>query len=408
VNFVSEIKEGSRIAWGALRANKIRSGLTTLGIVIGIVTVTLMGAAITGLNRFFTESFSILGADILYVEQFSWFNNEQEWMAARNRPQITFAQARALERQITGVRAVAPASFERSTIRYNGKSGGNAFVVGSTEQFEITAGLTVAQGRYMSASEVSGGRPVCVIGDAILEKFFPYESPLGKTIMLGDHTFEIIGVNEKRGKFLGLFSLDEEVHIPITQFIAHFDNRPDMRVDIKVADIGQLEETREELLGVMRKIRQIKPGEKDDFAINQQDMFIKNFNKLGGTIASIGLFITGLSLFVGGIGIMNIMFVSVTERTKEIGVRKAIGARKRTILVQFLIEAVFICLVGGCIALAIAYPITLLMKQFFPASMNLVVVSTALGVSIVTGVVSGFLPAYRAAKMNPVDALRNE
>jgi putative ABC transport system permease protein len=158
----------------------------------------------------------------------------------------------------------------------------------------------------------------------------------------------------------------------------------------------------------MRKIRRVKPGQEDDFAINQQEMFLKTFNRVAGTVATVGLFITGLSLFVGGIGIMNIMFVSVAERTREIGIRKAIGAKRRTILLQFLIEAASICLLGGLVGLGIAYPLTFLLGKFLPARMSMGVLGIALLVSIVTGVLSGFFPAWRAARMNPVDALRNE
>ena len=177
---------------------------------------------------------------------------------------------------------------------------------------------------------------------------------------------------------------------------------------MKVADLKKLEDAKEELRGIMRKIRHVPPGKEDDFAINQQENFIKTFNRVAGMIATGGLFITGLSLFVGGIGIMNIMFVSVAERTMEIGVRKAIGAKQRTILIQFLIEAASICLLGGLLALAIAWPVTLLISRFLPATMSLTVAGIALLVSILTGLVSGFFPALRAARMNPVDALRNE
>jgi putative ABC transport system permease protein len=170
----------------------------------------------------------------------------------------------------------------------------------------------------------------------------------------------------------------------------------------------QLDEAREELRQVMRRVRRIAPNEPDDFSINQQDQFVQMFNRVAGTIAIIGLFITGLSLFVGGIGIMNIMFVSVAERTREIGIRKAIGAKRRTILLQFLTEAACICMLGGLIGLGIAWPLTLIIQRFLPATMSLTVVGIALLVSLVTGVVSGFLPAWRAARMNPVDALRSE
>jgi putative ABC transport system permease protein len=152
----------------------------------------------------------------------------------------------------------------------------------------------------------------------------------------------------------------------------------------------------------------VPPGAEDDFAINQQDILIQTFNRVGGTIASVGLFITGLSLFVGGIGIMNIMFVSVAERTKEIGIRKAIGAKRRTVLVQFLIEAAMVCLLGGLLGLSIAYPVSLVLKKFLPTSMSMAVVAIAIVMSLVTGLLAGFMPAYRAARMNPVDALRSE
>ena len=181
-----------------------------------------------------------------------------------------------------------------------------------------------------------------------------------------------------------------------------------MRIDVKVADLQDMEDAKEELRGLMRKLRRLAPGAPDDFAINQQDMFVQTFKRVGGTIASVGLFITGLSLFVGGIGIMNIMFVSVAERTREIGIRKAIGAKRRTILMQFLIEAATICLLGGVLALLVALPVTLAMKRVLPATMSATVVSVALLISILTGLISGFMPAYRAARMDPVEALRQE
>jgi putative ABC transport system permease protein len=169
-----------------------------------------------------------------------------------------------------------------------------------------------------------------------------------------------------------------------------------------------MEDAKEEVRSVMRAIRRIAPGEPDDFGIHQQDQFVQMFHQVAGTIAAIGLFITGLSLFVGGIGIMNIMFVSVAERTREIGIRKAIGAKRRSILLQFLMEAASICLLGGLIGLGLAWPLTLVLQRFMPAVLSPLVVGLALTVSLITGVLSGFFPAWRAARMNPVDALRNE
>jgi len=179
-------------------------------------------------------------------------------------------------------------------------------------------------------------------------------------------------------------------------------------VEVKVKDITRLEDAREELHSITRRVRRLAPGDPDDFSINQQEDILAKVHKITAIIGGIGLFITGLSLFVGGIGIMNIMFVSVTERTREIGIRKAIGAKRRTILLQFLVEAATICLIGGAIGLGIAWPATLVMQQYMPAALSPIVVGLAFLVSLLTGLLSGFVPAWRAARMNPVDALRNE
>ncbi len=402
----AEINESLSIALEAIRANKLRSGLTTLGIVIGIVTVTLMGTAIEGINQSFKKVVSGMGTDVLYVQKFKWFSND-EWWKVRNRRDITLATARAIERQVTMARVVVPEAFSRQTVKRGNRSASGVTIVGTTDQNFLARGFSISNGRFMSAAEAEGGRPVCVLGADIASKFFRNESPLGQKITIGGNSFEIIGVMTPFDKFLGLGS-DNHVLIPITQLKSMFDLRPDVQILVKVLDVKMMDDAREELRGILRKIRGVPPGKPDDFGINQQDEFIQRFNQVGGTLATVGLFITGLSLFVGGIGIMNIMFVSVAERTKEIGIRKAIGAKRRTILIQFLIEAAAICLIGGLIGLAIAFPVTLVMSKFLSGTMSITVALVGLLVSLVTGVVSGFLPAWRASKMNPVDALRSE
>jgi putative ABC transport system permease protein len=203
-----------------------------------------------------------------------------------------------------------------------------------------------------------------------------------------------------------MFSLDNQAIVPLAQFTSQFWNNPDYQIQVKARELEQLEEAKEELRTAMRRVRRLAPNAPDDFGINQQDQFVKMFHRLGGTIAAVGIFITGLSLFVGGIGIMNIMFVSVAERTREIGIRKAIGAKRRTILLQFLIEAASICLLGGLIGLSIAWPATLLLQRVIPATMSIPIVTLAILVSLITGVLAGFFPAWRGARMSPVDALR--
>ena len=409
MNFFSELWEGLKIAWSAIRANKLRSVLTTLGIVIGIVTVTLMGTAIEGLNSSFLKSVSSIGADVLYLHRYSWFiESHKEWVEAMRRPAITESDIDALQRQMTLASAIAPVAEDNNPVKYQKKGSGSVPIVGTTEQYQMTAGLTVSAGRFLSGAECDGGRPVCVIGADLATNLFVNGSPTGNKISLLHHEFEVVGVLEKQGGFAESGGADNEVIIPLRQFTSTVDDNPDYEIQVKVKSLDELDDAKEELRAVMRRYRHIAPGDPDNFSINQQDQFLELFHHVAGTIELVGLFITGLSLFVGGIGIMNIMFVSVAERTREIGVRKAIGAKSRTILLQFIIEAACICLIGGVIALMIAWPATLLMRKAMPAELSPGIVGISLLVSALTGVLSGFFPAWRAARMNPVDALRNE
>jgi putative ABC transport system permease protein len=241
----------------------------------------------------------------------------------------------------------------------------------------------------------------------VATNLFIRESPLGKRIIIGQQPFEVIGVLDKQGDMFGQF--DNQAIIPLPQMLASFVHSRELEmIQVKVKDVANLDYAKDELHSVMRRVRRLEPADPDDFAINQQEQILQIVHKVTAILGGIGLFITGLSLFVGGIGIMNIMFVSVAERTREIGIRKAIGAKRRTILLQFLVEAATICLIGGAIGLGIAWPLTLIMHQYMPAAMSPMIVSLALLVSLVTGVLSGFVPAWRAARMDPVDALRNE
>jgi putative ABC transport system permease protein len=292
-------------------------------------------------------------------------------------------------------------------VKYKDRSASSVWVVGNNEQSALVRQLTVKHGRFFSEAEVTGARPVCVLGAEIAARLFPGESGVGEKIKVGETTFEVIGVLDRFGEFL-FVNMDNQVIIPITKFISDFRRWPYLMFMVKVRDVTQMDEAREELRGILRRLRQVPPGEPDDFAINEQEIIINAFNRVGRVIASVGLFVTGLSLFVGGIGIMNIMFVSVTERTREIGIRKAIGAKRRAIMIQFLLEAAILCLLGGLMGLALAYGATLGMKRFLPASLSPVIAVVGLLVALLTGLTAGFMPAYRAARMNPVDALRAE
>jgi putative ABC transport system permease protein len=407
MNLLTELHEGLRISWSAIRANKMRAGLTTLGIVIGIVTVTLMGTAIHGLNSAFLKSVSAVGTDVFYIQKFPWFSDEPWWKVFKRR-EIYLADGRAFIRNANPTWRVALQSAGMRTLKHGRHVATGVILIGNTEDGATTDGLTLSAGRYFTAAEVEGNRPVCVLGADVARSFFPHRDALGSRIRIGDAAFEVIGVLEKRGKFLGLENLDNTAHIPVTRLARGFVFWPGIRIVVKVGGLSQLEDAKEEVRGVMRRVRRLAPSDPDDFSINSIEAFIATFTRIGRMIAGVGLFITGLSLLVGGIGIMNIMFVSVTERTREIGIRKAVGAKRRTILVQFLIEAATICLIGGLIGLGVASLATWGIAQIFPARLSVSIAALALGVSALTGIIAGFLPAWRAARMNPVDALRAE
>ncbi len=406
--YLDELKEGLVIAFGAIRANKMRSVLTAVGIFIGILSVTLMGTAIEGLNRAFNTSISAIGADVLYVQKFPW-GGGHNWWEMRNRRDINIQQSRSLERQADLAMAVSPIVGTARNVKYQRKIVENAIIVGTDDEFTTTANVNVALGRWLTALEVSGGRPVCVLGSEIAEGLFPNVTPMGRTVKVGGYPYRVIGVLEKQGSFLGLQSMDNRVYLPINRFFKEFMSRHrGIEVWVKASSLEIVEEAKEEVRGIMRKIRGLSPKDPDDFAINQQEILVQTFNSIGAVVAGFGLFITGLSLFVGGIGIMNIMFVSVTERTKEIGIRKAIGAPQRTILTQFLIEAAALSLIGGLLGVLVAFPLSLIIDQILPTAMPLNIVGIALFVSVLVGIISGFLPAYRASRLDPVDALRYE
>ncbi len=404
---LTELKEGLIISFRAIRANKMRSALTMLGIIIGIVSVTVMSTAIEGVNRAFDRSAAAFGTDVLYVQRFPWMVMD-DWWLIRNRRKMEVEYASRIERSATLVDAVAPAVMTRRRVAYGSASMEDGFLTGTTDQYINASGMTLLDGRFFTAEESDGARPVCVIGANVVETLYGNEDPIGKVIRVGGHPFTIIGTVEKQGGLFGTFTADNRVFLPLKAFESRFGGRRDVTIQVRVADLTKMEDAKLELEGIMRKIRNLPPGKPNDFNINQQEILTQTFSGISLVIASVGLFITGLSLFVGGIGIMNIMFVSVTERTKEIGIRKAIGARRRTILLQFLVEAAAICLIGGMVGLMISYPLSLIIDQFLPTAMPLSVVFISLGISLAVGVVSGFMPAYRASRMDPVEALRYE
>ena len=397
--------ENFRISLSAVFANKTRSVLTALGIIIGVLSVTLMGTLISGLDKSFETSMSWLGKDILHISRYEWFS-DMEWWEVKNRPRMLPDYVEKIRERSEYALAVAPVMQRGASLAYAEKET-QTEIFGTNEEYMETISTNIAQGRFFTRSEDRSGSRVTVIGDGIKKAFFGELDPIGQYIKIDDVKFRVIGVLKKQGKFLGLFSVDKQAILPSGAYKRIFSRRGWMRLSVKIPE-NRVEESIDEISSVMRHIRGLKPNEKNDFAINQTKIFEKQYNTLKMAIGGTGVFITLLSLVVGGIGIMNIMFVSVTERTREIGVRKAIGATKGMIMGQFLMEAVTICLIAGLIGLFFAYISSIFINKIFPSTLPLGLSISAVILSMIVGVISGIIPSYRAANLDPIDSLRYE
>ena len=398
-----------------MAANKTRSFLTALGVIIGIVAVTLMGTAINGISVGFDKSMSVIGDDVLYIEQYPW-TRMNDWWNYRDRKKIRTEYADKINHQIavtpnTNLMVAVPTMSLVRSVKFGDNSVDNVYILGTTADYALISTLECSEGRFFNEIESRGGDEVCVVGYDVADALFSGGSALEKRVLINGHAFKVIGTLSRQGTFLGLFSLDSIVVLPLPAFKKYFSAKSEADVRVKVRDKTHMLDARDELTGMMRRLRGLSPEQRDDFNINEQQAFKSTLDAVKATIAIAGLFITGLSLFVGAIGIMNITFVSVKERTKEIGTRKALGARRRTILLQFLIESTALCLVGGFIGLALAYLMCFGMASAFPSfpirfSLGLVIASMI--VSVLTGLISGIAPAWSASRLDPVAALRYE
>ncbi|NMW22072.1 MAG: FtsX-like permease family protein [Chlorobiaceae bacterium] len=414
--FRYETTESLKMALYQIRANKIRSFLTALGVIIGIVAITMMGTAINGIDRGFDKSLAMLGYDVIYVQKSSWSTMGQWWLY-RNRPDLKTEYADQLNRIIADnprselLLAVPQMSTYQASAKYRDRILEQVFSLGTNHEYPQTAAGGLSSGRFFTPSESASSEMVCVIGDDIATGLFPNEPALGNSIQLKNCKCRVIGIFRKQGKFLGLFSFDNQIIMPLGAFKKAYGKNMFTTIRIKIKDQTRVEEAKEELLGLMRRIRRIPAGKEEDFSINEQKAFKSQLDPIKNGIAIAGIFITGMSLFVGAIGIMNITFVSVKERTREIGLRKALGARRQTILLQFLIESIMICLIGGFAGLGIALLITVAIEKIvpdFPIQFSLDLVMASLAVSVITGIISGLAPAVSASKLDPADSLRYE
>ncbi len=401
--------EGSKIAISAIWTNKTRAILTTTCIVIGIVSVTAMNTISDGIDRSFEESMDMLGRNVVYVQKWPWgFGGEYKWWEYRNRREMRLSYVEDLRELTPSASGVAASASRRTSIKYNDRVAENVALSGVTQSYFRTSGLDIEDGRAFSEAEVDRAARVVVLGGSVVDVLFPNEDPFGKNVRIQGQRFTVIGTLERRGSFLGLEDTDNQIIVPITAYGPLYSLRYGIQLSVQFPDEETLEDGEYEVIGAMRQIRQLDPLEDNDFAINKAALFEQEFQGMKVAIYGIGIFLTGLALFVGGIGVMNIMFVSVKERTKEIGIRKAVGAKSWEILLQFLMEAVVICLVGGVIGVLLSIGVTELINQFFVAYLNWTTVVNAILICAFVGILFGFIPSRKAANSDPIESIRYE
>lgn len=353
------------------------------------------------------KSLALLGTNAVYVEKTGWFTEPRHWRREWSRPDLRGDLAEHIRDRSEYAVAVAPLIQTGRPIRYRDRALYGVFIQGSTPEIASVDDIELADGRWYNDLDNLVGRNVAVIGHAVNESLFPSEQAIGKTVRIGGKRFEVIGVLKEQGKFMGLFSFDEQAQIPIKTFERHFGRFRSVTIKVNAASDETVPLLEEELTGIMRAARGLDAMEEDNFVINKTEAFRERLAGVKTAVYMIGIFLTGLALVVGGIGVMNIMFVTVKERTKEIGVRKAVGASRRAVLSQFLIEAILVCIAAGAIGVLLSMGVTEIVNRFVPASFALGTVLLAFGICVGVGVIFGVVPAWNAARMDPIEALRH-
>lgn len=408
MRFRVELLEGARIAFKSLGAHRLRTALTTVGVGIGVATLLAIVGIIQGLNSSFAQQLASIGSSVLYVTKWPWVQHGN-WWEFRNRKELTLEQMEAIRSQSAYATAVAPFTGRTETVAFLGAELPMVDVTGSTAEYLEVGGLELAAGRFITQADDQAVRAVAVLGMDVVDTLFAHGSPLGATVRVGDRPFTVIGTLARRGKVLDQ-SLDMAVVIPFQTCLAYFGRQRGISIGVAVASPEVLDAAEDQLVGILRRARGTPPDRPDDFSINRPEQLASTYRQLTGALYGVAVGIGLITLLVGGIGIMNIMLVSVRERTREIGVRRALGARKRTIVLQFMLESVAVSAAGGLLGTTVGLGGAKLISEITPLAATVEPLTVLFGVSFaaLVGLVFGIWPAARAANLDPVEALRYE
>ncbi|MDQ3050069.1 MAG: ABC transporter permease [Bacteroidota bacterium] len=394
--------------------NKLRTFLSLLGITIGIFTIILVFTVVDSLENNVRSSVESLGENVVIVEKWPWtFGPDYPWWKYWQRPVPTFKEMEELQHRITSAEALTfQANISNKTIKHGSSSVENISISAVSHDFDKLKSFELSEGRYFTEQESAGGRPIAIVGSEIARNLFNGQEVSGKEIFTLGRNFTIIGVFAKEGSSIMGSSMDEMIVIPVN-FARNIMNLKSERLqpNIQVKGLPGItnSELMEELRSALRAIRRLRPFEEDNFALNESKLLSNQVSSLFDVVGVAGWIIGGFSILVGGFGIANIMFVSVRERTSQIGIQKSLGAKKYFILVQFLSEAVTLCIVGGCMGLLMVFITALLASGALDFEMQLSLnnIITGILISAIIGVISGFIPAYTASQLDPVEAIRS-
>ncbi len=403
-----DVLEGARIAFFSLGANRMRTVLTTVGIGIGVATLLAIVGIIQGLNASFERQLSVIGSNTLYVSKWPMVVTGDWWMY-RNRKNFTLPQVEQIRAQSTYISAISPVAGRTVDVAHGDMELSLVRVNGVTHEYLPISGYEVTSGRFLSEADDAITRPVVVIGAEVADSLFPGINPLGRTLRIEDRPFQIIGTLSRKGRFL-TENMDMVAMVPFKTFYATFGKSRPFSITMAVERTEDLRAAEDQLIGIMRRIRGTPADQPDDFSINRPEQLAKTYEQLTGALYGVAVGVGFITLLVGGIGIMNIMLVSVRERTREIGIRRALGARKRTIVLQFLMEASAVSAVGGLLGTVVGLGTAKVVSLITPlaAEVQPLTVVFGVGFSAVVGLLFGIWPAARAANLDPVEALRYE
>ncbi len=401
-----------RLSVSSLRANKLRSALTMLGIGVGVFSVIGAMTIIGAMRAKIESGLSFLGANSFQISKYPAINFSDPRQRFANRKDITYAQASRLKNML-GDSATVSLRMTRGGRRAfyaDRRTNPTVSLIGSDENYMTAFNYDIATGRGLGAGDVEFGRPVCVIGDDIVKNLFPDQNPIGELMRIDGQEFYIVGTFAAKGSAFGQ-SQDNFVVVPISRWLQIY-GRSNRSIGINVQTFSQTDflATQERTIGILRTVRGLAPEDPNDFEVFSNDSLIEAFNNIAGVVATGALVISAIALLASGVGVMNIMLVSVTERTKEIGIRKSIGAKKKNILIQFLIEAVALSLIGGLAGVAVGILVGNAGALLLNASVVFPWVWAAIGLGVCAGIGVGFglYPAWKAAGLDPIEALRYE